>query len=164
MGADMTKWIDDYAKSLGKAANSDNVQRQHDVLRDRLIQQHGPKFFEKLKHALRSQADELDERVGASLKGITATDDRNPAAIVVSAGDGSISLRCTSNLPVHTVSAVSKRTNSICGVKERTFRIAVNEKTAQISLRSDPDPAAYEDAILLATKLLREAFTGVWVD
>ena len=43
-GADMTKWIDEYANSLGEAANSDNVHRQHDLLRDRLIQRNGPKF------------------------------------------------------------------------------------------------------------------------
>src|SRR6478609_7389592 len=100
----MTKWIDEYANSLGASANSDNVRRQHDVLRDRLIQQHGPKFFEQLTDALRLQAAELDERVGASLKGITATDERTSTSVLVSAGDGSVSLRCTSNFPLRTVS------------------------------------------------------------
>jgi hypothetical protein len=160
----MTKWIDEYANSLGEAANSDNVQRQHDLLRDHLIQQHGPKFFEKLTDALRAQAAELDERVGASLKGITATDDRNRASILVSSGDGSVSLRCTSNYSARTMLAVTTRANATAGAKERTFWIAVNEQTAQISLRSDPDPDAYEDALPLATKLLREAFTGKWAD
>ena len=160
----MTKWIDEYANSLGEAANSDNVQRQHDLLRDRLIQQHGPKFFAKLTDALRAQAAELDERVGASLQGITATDDRNPASILVSSGDGSVSLRCTSNYPARTMLAVTSRANASAGARERTFWMTVNEHTGQISVRSDPDPDAYEDAIPLATKLLREAFTGKWSD
>ena len=160
----MTKWIDEYANSLGEAANSDNVQRQHDLLRDRLIQQHGPKFFEQLTDALRAQAAELDERVGASLKGITATDDRNPASILVASGDGSVSLSCTSNYSARTMLAVTNRANPSVGVKERRFWITVNEQTAQISLRADPDPDAYEDALPLATKLLREAFTGKWAD
>jgi len=160
----MTKWIDEYASSLGEAATSDNVQRQHDVLRDRLIQQHGPKFFEKLTDALRAQAAELDERVGASLKGITATDDSNPASILVSSGDGSVSLRCTSNYSARTMLAVTNRANGSAEATERTFWIAVNERTSQISLRADPDPDAYEDAVPLATKLLREAFTGTWAD
>jgi len=160
----MTKWIDEYAESLGADASSDNVRRQDDLSRDRLIQQHGPKFFEKLTDALRAQAAELDERVGASLKGITASDDKNRASILVVSGDRSVSLRCTSDYSARTMLAVTNRGNVDAAAKERTFTIAVNAQTSQISLRADPGPDVYEDAVPLATKLLREAFTGQWAD
>jgi hypothetical protein len=60
--------------------------------------------------------------------------------------------------------AVTNRANPSAAAKERTFRILVNEHTAQISVRSDADADAYDEAIPLATKLLREALTGTWAD
>ncbi len=97
-------------------------------------------------------------------KGGTASDDRNPASILVSAGNGSVSLTVTANYKGRKITSVAKRAGSIAQQKERDFWIAIDTETAQVSLRSDPDGDVYPHPTALATRFLREAFTGKWVD
>lgn len=69
-GDDMTDWIDKYAASLSTEDQRKHTEYQHDLLRDRLISERAPQFFNDLATEVQSQVDELNEKVGGPLKGV----------------------------------------------------------------------------------------------
>ena len=161
----MTKWIDEFADSLGEDARRANAQRQHDLMREGLIQEHGPAFFDKFKAALRAQSSELNDRlVGTSYKGVTASDDRNPASILVRSQNGASSLTCTVNYKARKMVTQTARTGSLSNApKVRDFILCIDtDEPRGVWLRSEDGAQEYRDPAELATKLLREAFTGKW--
>jgi hypothetical protein len=156
----MTQWIDEFAASLDSAARQKNAQYQHDLLRDRLIQEHAPLFFQGLVLELQAQAAELNEKIGGSFNGVTCTGDRNPNSVLVNTGNHAMTLTCTINLKGRLFTADIRRTSSVVQTTayKHEFNFRVNPETDVVWVTREEKK--YYDPKEIASMLLRETFTG----
>jgi len=66
----MTDWIDKFAASLGEGERRKHIEYQHNLLRDRLITERAPEFFNSVASEVQTQVAELNQKVGGTFGGV----------------------------------------------------------------------------------------------
>ena len=99
----MTDWVDDFVSKLSDEQRQANTARAHALLSDRLITERGPAFFSQLVEEAKTQAEELNAKLGATIGDVTFRSEGDSFSIVAEGAQCKITVVVTSNLRSHQI-------------------------------------------------------------
>lgn len=108
----MTDWVDDFVSKLSDEQRQANVARAHALLSDKLITERGPAFFNQLVEEAKTQADELNSKLGATIGDVTFQSQGDSFTIVAAGTDCQLTVVVTSNLRSHKIEVSAKKAGS----------------------------------------------------
>jgi hypothetical protein len=108
----MTDWVDDFVSKLSDEQRQANAARAHALLSDRLITERGPAFFSQLAEEAKTQADELNAKLGATIGDVTFRSQGDSFSIVADGAQCTLTVVVTSNLRSHQIEVSTKKIGS----------------------------------------------------
>ena len=108
----MTDWVDDFVSKLSDAQRQANAARAHALLTDRLITERGPAFFGQLVEEAKTQAEELNAKLGATIGDVTFRSQADSFSIVAAGAESTLTVVVTSNLRSHLIEVSAKKVGS----------------------------------------------------
>jgi len=105
----MTDWVDDFVSKLTDEQRQANTARAHALLSDRLITERGPDFFKQLVDEAKTQADELNAKLGATIGDVTLRSQDDSFSIAAQGRECTLTVVVTANLPSHQIEVRSKK-------------------------------------------------------
>ncbi len=108
----MTDWVDDFVSKLSNEQRQANTARAHALLSDRLITERGPAFFSQLVEEAKTQAEELNSKLGATIGDVAFRSEGDSFSIVAEGAQCRITVVVTSNLRSHQIEVSTKKAGS----------------------------------------------------
>jgi hypothetical protein len=105
----MTDWVDDFVSKLSEEQRQANAARAHALLSDRLITERGPDFFNQLIEEAKTQAEELNAKLGATIGDVAFKAQAGNFSIVAEGRQCTLTVAVTANLPSHQIEVRSKK-------------------------------------------------------
>src|SRR5262245_16915732 len=99
----MTDWVDDFVSKLSDEQRRENAARAHALLSDRLITERGPAFFTQLVEEAKTQAEEMNSKLGATIGTVTFQSEGQSFTLVADGTHGKLTVVVTANLPAHRI-------------------------------------------------------------
>ena len=106
----MTDWVDEFASKLSDEQRQKNVARAHALLSDRLITERGPAFFNQLIDEARTQAEEANSKLGATIGTVTFKAEGSSFSIAADGTHCKLTVVVASNLPDHRIDVTATKT------------------------------------------------------
>ena len=105
----MTDWVDDFVSKLSDDQRKANAARAHALLSDRLITERGPSFFGQLVEEAKTQAEELNSKLGATIGDVTFLSQADSFSIIAAGTGCTLTVVVTSNLRGHQIEVSTKK-------------------------------------------------------
>jgi molybdopterin converting factor small subunit len=99
----MTDWVDDFVSKLSAEQRQENAARAHALLSDRLITERGPAFFSQLVEEAKTQAEELNAKLGATIGQVAFRSQADSFTITTDGAYCQMTVVVASNLREHRI-------------------------------------------------------------
>ena len=106
----MTDWVDDFVSKLSDDEKQRNAARAHALLSDRLITERGPAFFSQLVEEAKTQAEELNAKLGATIGNVTFRSQGDSFTIAADGTSCKLTVVVASNLREHRIDVSTTKT------------------------------------------------------
>jgi hypothetical protein len=132
----MTDWVDDFVSKLSDEQRRANAARAHALLSDRLITERGPAFFGQLVEEAKTQAEEINSKLGATIGTVTFQAESLSFTL---AADGSLKLTVlvAANLPAHRIDVTASKGGSQASAEATTSYPIVVSKLDHLGIEFD---------------------------
>jgi hypothetical protein len=154
----MTDWVDEFVSKLSDEQRRENASRAHALLSDRLITERGPAFFSQLVDEAKTQAEEANSKLGATIGGVTFRSEENRFSIVADGTQCKITVLVTANLRDHRIEvSTTKAGPQHDGAETRTSYPIVVSKLDHLGVEFDGKNAQHT-ARGIVSNILRAQF------
>ena len=134
----MTDWVDDFVNKLSDGDRQRNAARAHALLSDRLITERGPAFFNQLVEEAKTQAEELNSKLGATIGDVTFRSQGDSFSIVADGTHCKLTVVVASNLREHRIDvSTTKAGGPHSGAEVRTSYAIVVSKLDHLGVEFD---------------------------
>ena len=105
----MTDWVDDFVSKLSDEQRQANAARAHALLSDRLITERGPAFFSQLADEAKTQSEELNSKLGATIGDVSFRTEDSSFSIAAMGPQCALTVVVTANLAGHQIEVRAKK-------------------------------------------------------